>query len=41
MKYLLTPLLAHTSNLERRTDLTTRTLSRTGVPVDLLWGRKL
>ena len=38
MKYPLTPLLAHASNLERRTDETTSTLSRIGIPTDLLWG---
>ena len=40
MKYLLTLLLAHASNLERRADVTTGTLSRIGIPTDLLWGRK-
>jgi hypothetical protein len=32
MKYLLTPLLAHASNLEKPTDVTTSALSRIAIP---------
>jgi P2-related tail formation protein len=39
MKYLLTALPPHAGNLEKADGRTTSTLSRIGIPTDLLWER--